>query len=100
MTRPPGDRAANHGGVGWVEPAPGPSLVDSKRYRKLLDDVTAGRAKVEPPLPAFALPITCDCCGEAGPTVKHRERTGGPDGNLCDSCEHDADLAGAESPQF
>jgi hypothetical protein len=42
----------------------------------------------------------CESCGEPDPTVKHRERTGGPDGDLCDTCDEDVSRAGAEPPLF
>lgn len=45
-------------------------------------------------------PAECESCGEVDPSVKHRERTGGPDGYLCDECDHEADLNGREPRQF
>lgn len=47
-----------------------------------------------------AAPAECESCGEVDPTVKHRERTGGPDGYLCDDCETDVRMSGAEPQQF
>lgn len=46
------------------------------------------------------LSIPCAACGEHGEDVRYRERTGAPDGFLCDSCNLDVDLNGREPQQF
>ncbi len=114
MTRLPGDRAARPGAC--------PCCYDGATRTstgKVLDwtcTVCDGTGLRPPPIAEYVLldgeslqlygpyqppgSVRCESCGDLRPTVKHRERTGGPDGYLCDACDEDVSRAGAEPPQF
>lgn len=101
--RLPGDRAARADGYdfsGLHLSVAGPEAADRAVVGFVVRDGVATPALI-PVIPsALAAAGRCESCGEANPTVKHRERTGGPDGNLCDACDEDVSRAGAEPPQY